>query len=366
MKKILIISNMYPTDNHLSFGIFVKNQVRALEEAGMNVVIAVNDDPTTGKWPVIKKYMKWGLKTLTTAFRQRKQISVTHAHYAFPSGMLALIVKRLFGIPYVVTAHGGDIERMAKKSTRLHNWTETILKNSEHVIAVGPVLAEQIEHDFSIPKEKISVLSMGVNRRIFYPIDKNIAREQVHLAQDAFHFLFVGNVIEQKGVEELVQAFQMVKTSCEKPVKLTIIGARRDEGFQKKLQPFIDEDVQFIDPLAQQELVKWFQAADVFVLPSHLEGFGLVALEALAAGTPVIATQVGGLVSLLNNGAGHLVPPHHASELAQEMKRATTRVADDYYHVSAVNAVLEQHDEKNITAQLQQIYEVAAKGGRRV
>lgn len=359
MKKILVISNMYPTDNHLSFGIFVKNQVEALREAGFEVVTAVNDNPATGKKNVVLKYTKWGLAALKQGFNHRKTAQVTHAHYAFPSGMLALMIKRLFGIPYVVTAHGGDIERMARKSSRLFSWTETILANSEHVIAVGPVLAEQIEQDFSVPKDKISVISMGVNRDVFKPAPKVITTND-----EPFHYLFIGNVIEQKGVEELVQAFQMVKTKGDRPVKLTIIGARRDQEFYKRLKPFIDEDVTFIDPLPQTELVQWLQRSDVFVLPSHLEGFGLVALEALATGTPVIASEVGGLVSLLGYGAGHLVPPRNATALAQEMKRALNVPLADYYNERAVQDVLTLHDEKNIVMRLQQIYEAAAEGGR--
>lgn len=359
MKKILVISNMYPTDDHLSFGIFVKNQVDALQQAGFDVVTAVNDNPATGKKNVLKKYTKWGLHALKQGFTHRKTIDVAHAHYVFPSGMLALINKRLFGTPYVVTAHGGDIERMARKSSRLFSWTETILAASEHVIAVGPVLAEQIEQDFAVPKDKISVISMGVNREVF-----NFAPKVQKTEEQPFRYLFIGNVIEQKGVEELVQAFQMIKTKSERPVELTIIGARRDEDFYKRLKPFIDESVSFIDPLPQTELVKWLHKSDVFVLPSHLEGFGLVALEALATGTPVIASEVGGLVSLLGYGAGHLVPPQNATALAQEMKRALHVPFEDYYNTSAVQDVLTLHDEKNIVTRLQQIYEAAAKGGR--
>lgn len=363
MKKILVISNMYPTDQHRSFGIFVKNQVHALEEAGIDVELAVNDNPATGKKNVLKKYRKWGFKALGKGFSLRKQLSLTHAHYVFPSGMLSLTLKRLFGVPYVVTAHGGDIERMPKKSPRIHNWTTTILQNAEHVIAVGPLLAEQIEQEFTVPKDKISVLSMGVNRELFKPIPKSEARAQLGLDDASFRFLFVGNVIEQKGVEELLQAFQMMKTQCNCNIELTIIGARRDEEYMKRLHPFIDDAVRFIDPLPQNELVKWFQASDTFVLPSHLEGLGLVALEALASGTPVIASEVGGLPSLLANGAGHLVPAKNASELTREMQRATQVPLEEYYNKQAVEDILAIHDEKAILQQLQKIYAASAKGG---
>ena len=91
MKKILVISNMYPTSDHLSFGIFVKNQVTALEKAGLDVEIAVNTNPATGKKNTIVKYAKWGFSTLMKGLKNRKSIVLTHAHYVFPSGMLSLL-----------------------------------------------------------------------------------------------------------------------------------------------------------------------------------------------------------------------------------------------------------------------------------
>ena len=363
MKKILVISNMYPTPNHLSFGIFVKNQVTALKNAGLDVEVAVNTNPATGKKNTITKYAKWGYSTLMKGFKGRKSIDVTHAHYVFPSGMLSLLLKKLFGIPFVVTAHGGDIERMAKKSPRIRNWTASILQESEHIIAVGPVLAQQIEQDFAIAKEKISIISMGVNREIFTKGEQAVVRKKLQLADEPFIFLFVGNVIKQKGVEELLQAFQMIKAKVSRPVELVIIGSKRDENFVQSLHPFISAEVRFVDPLKQTELVEWFQASDVFVLPSHLEGFGLVALEALATDTPVIATEVGGLVSLLGEGAGHLVEPGNAIALSKEMLRAVNTPKDQYMNHEAVEKVLAIHDEKNITAQCMEIYKSALKGG---
>lgn len=362
MKKILVISNMYPSSDHLSFGIFVKNQVTALEKAGLDVEIAVNTNPATGKKNTIVKYAKWGFSTLMKGLKYRKSIDVTHAHYVFPSGMLSLLLKKMFGIPYIVTAHGGDIERMAKKNARIRNWTASILRESDHVIAVGPVLAKQIEQDFDIAPDKISVVSMGVNHHVFSKGSQAEVRQQLQLAKEPFIFLFVGNVIKQKGVEELLQAFQMLKTKVEQPIELKIIGSRRDESFFQSLQPFFSEDVKFIDPLKQQELVKWFQASDVFVLPSHLEGFGLVALEALATDTPVIASKVGGLVSLLGEGAGHLVEPGNAMALSEEMLRAVNTPKDQYMNREAVNEILAIHDEKNITARCIDIYKSAIKG----
>ncbi|QCR31472.1 glycosyltransferase family 4 protein [Lysinibacillus sp. SGAir0095] len=363
MKKVFVISNMYPSSEHLSFGIFVKNQVEALKKEKIDVIVAANDNPATGKKNTILKYGKWAMNVFSKAIKNRNQISVTHAHYVFPSGVFSYMLKKVFNIPYIVTAHGGDIERMAKKSAKIRNWTQKILQESSHVIAVGPVLAEQIENDFNVPREKILICSMGVNCEVFRPADQQEVRKQLGIDEEGFIYLFVGNVIKQKGVEELLHAFKQVQESTGQKVKLVIIGSRRDQNFIQSLEPLLDSSIKLIDPLEQTHLVKWFQASDVFVLPSHIEGFGLVALEAIATGTPVIASRVGGLVSLLENGAGHLVEPHNSKELAIEMLNALNTPKEQYYQMQAADEILFIHDANEITKRVIGLYESAVKGG---
>lgn len=363
MKKLLVISNMYPSKQHLSFGIFVKNQVDAIQKNGVDVLVAANDNPATGKKNTIIKYSKWAKNVLSIALKNKKQISVTHAHYVFPSGLFSLWLKKRYNIPYIVTAHGGDIERMAKKSGKIRNYTEQILRESSHVVAVGPVLAQQIEKEFHVPKEKILICSMGVNREVFKRGNKLAARKELGMDEQVFTYLFVGNVIKQKGVAELMQAFAKVKAQTNKAVKLYIVGSRRDQNFLNEIQNYPQVDITFVDPVQQPKLVKYFQACDVFVLPSHLEGFGLVALEAVASGAPVIASNVGGLPSLLGDGAGHLVEPHNAEALAHEMMTALETPYNSYYDEEAATRVLHIHDEKQITKQIQALYDNAIKGG---
>jgi len=363
MKKVFVISNMYPSNEHPSFGIFVKNQVEALKNENMDVIVAANQDPRTGKKNTLLKYGKWAKEVLGKALKYKKDISVTHAHYVFPSGVFSLMMKKLFNIPYVVTAHGGDIERMAKKSAIIRNWTENILRESSHVIAVGPVLAEQIEKEYGIPREKILVCSMGVNRKQFKPGNKESARKQLQLDEDAFIYLFVGNVIRQKGVEELLIAFQQVKKASDRKIKLVIIGSQRDTNFVNSLKPLMDEDVLMVGPMNQQELVIWYQSSDVFVLPSHLEGFGLVALEAVATGIPVIASDVGGLTYLLGDGAGRLVEPKNPNALADEMLKALTTPKEQYLNQKACERILHIHDADEITKRVIRLYESAVNGG---
>lgn len=326
---------MYPTAKHKSFGIFVKNQVEALKKRGIAVDVAAITNPQSGKKNVLMKYTSWMLRTLKAFLTKGRKYHIVHAHYVFPSGMLGLLFKKCFGTRLIVTAHGGDIDKMARKNDRLFNWTKRILQESDHVIAVGNELYDTILNEFNVPAEKISIINMGVNREIFKPINKEVARSSCGMKEETIPILFVGNMIRQKGLLELMEAMsQLIR--LESSIHLYLIGPEKDHAFMEELQLFINErgiqeHISFLGTKEQTEIAKWMAAAEIFVLPSHIEGFGLVALEAMACGTPVVGTNVGGLKYLLGDQAGKIVPPmdsnaiqHAISQLLSDKKECET------------------------------------------
>jgi glycosyltransferase involved in cell wall biosynthesis len=326
-KRVLVLSNMYPTDKAKSFGIFVKNQVEALRERGLHVDVIAVTNPSMKKQDVIMKYLFWLLKTVLHLIFKGRKYDVVHVHYVFPTGMLGLLYKKLWGTRLIVTAHGGDIDRMAKKNARIRRWTKTILEEADHVIAVGSKLYQNIHEDFQIPKEKISIINMGVNRNVFRPMEKSAARKKCNISADSIPILYVGNIIKQKGLLELIEAFHLLKSEIPN-VSLYLIGAKKDAAFYNELVKLIHQrelqDVFIYDAMPQSDLAIWMSAAEVFVLPSHLEGFGLVALEAMSCHTPVVGSDVGGLSYLLADGAGILVEPHHPQSLYEGLKKVIT------------------------------------------
>lgn len=322
-KKILVITNMYPTPKHQSFGVFIKNQVEALRKRGLHIDVAAITNPKSGKVNVVTKYTAWIMQTFFCLLTKGKSYDLVHAHYTFPSGYLAMLFKKLFGCRMVVTAHGGDIDKMARKSERLFQLTKKILHSADHVIAVGEELREKITSEFSVPANKVSVINMGVNREIFKPHGKEVTRKELGISGEEKVILFVGNILEQKGLSELVDAFTALR-GTNGPMTLRIIGAEKDLFFKKKLEETIAErnlqdDVQFLGVMDQREIARWMCAADCLVLPSHIEGFGLVALEAMACGTPVVGSDAGGLKYLLGDGAGVTVPVKNSRELAHSL-----------------------------------------------
>lgn len=362
MRKIAVFSNMYPSEKHPTFGIFVKNQVDLLRSKGLDVEVTAIDDPSKGKVNAIRKYAFWFLKSLGYMLKNRKSISVTHAHYAFPTGYISLLGKKWLGLPYVVTVHGGDIDKMATKSERIASMTKEILQQASAVIVVGERLKRDVIEQFGVREELVHTMSMGVDTQIFKPLPKVDMRDELNISQTEKMILFVGNLIEAKGVLDLVDAYKVVHHAYPK-TSLHLIGSDKDEQFMKTFAARVQMDDVHIShhaPLSQIEIAKWLSAADVFVLPSHHEGFGLVALEAMATGTPVVATNVGGLSYLLDNDAGILVEAKNSNSLADGIIQALNEGQTD--RKPNMQCKVAQHTYDVIAKRLQTIYDSVAKG----
>lgn len=364
MRKIVVFSNMYPSMQHPTYGIFVKNQVGLLQSAGLDVDVVAIQNPGKGKIQALKKYMTWFFRSVLYMMKNRKKLSLTHAHYAFPTGIISLIGKKMFGIPYVVTVHGGDIDKMAARSQRIADMTKNILRQAESVIVVGDKLREDVINNFDVPEANVHVMSMGVDTSIFNYVAKVEAREKLSLPIEEKILIFVGNVIQAKGLLELVEAFDSLKMSFPDS-SLYVIGSQKDGQFVEELRSFIREkdveDIHFKEPLGQADLALWMSAADALVLPSYHEGFGLVALEAMSAGTKVVATDVGGLSYLLKDRAGILVEPKNPDSLAKGLWSAldeNSNVIDE----TVVQAKISQHSYETILEDLLSIYRSAEKG----
>lgn len=321
--NILVITNMYPGKNSPSFGVFIKNQVESLRKRGVNVDVIGIRDHRMGTFFILKKYMLWTMKILLQIVK-RKQYQIVHCHYVFPSGLFGLIFQRLFNSKLVVTAHGGDIDKMARKNPFIFNQTRKILQKANIIIVVGKKLKKDIISDFKIDKKKILVVNMGVDRQIFTPLPKDEAKAKLNLSKHDWHILFVGNLIKAKGLDELIMAFNQLKKEYPN-LQLHLIGANKEPVFLAKLQKRIKEesieDVHFYPPMKQEDIAIWMSAADVYVLPSYIEGFGLSALEAMSCHTPVVGTDVGGLSHLLDQDAGVLVKPHDVDSLKAGIER---------------------------------------------
>lgn len=358
--RVLVITNMYPTEENKSFGIFVKNQVDALVKRGLEVDVAAITDPRAGKLNVMKKYFTWMLSTLQAFLSKGKQYEVVHAHYVFPSGLLGYFFKKRFRTRLIVTAHGGDIDKMARKSPWIYKWTKKILHEADHVIAVGQELYDTIHHEFRVEKERLSIINMGVNREVFKPILKEEARKLCGIEDGTRPILFVGNIIKQKGLLELVDAVsKLVRTYPQ--IQLYLIGATHNESFKRELierikAGNIENHVTYLGVKKQREVAESMAAAEVFVLPSHIEGFGLVALEAMSCGTPVVGTNVGGLKVLLDNDAGKIVPSQNDEALTEAIADLLSSKEKQELFIKNGEKKAEENDQERMINRVMDVY----------
>lgn len=361
--NILFITNMFPSKDHPQFGIFVENQVKALTNQDQEVLVLGINQPSSSRKKVIKKYFQWGYRWGRIVLSSLKtKVDIVHAHYTFPSGMLALMFKKLTKTPYVVTCHGGDINKMAEKNEYLKRITSIILKKADHVIVVGPELWEKVRKEYEVSSHKINQISMGVNKAMFHPIPKEEALRVTQLNSDEINILFVGNLVEEKGIEDLLKAWKST-VAKESNIKLHIVGSAKSESYKSKITDLIQTEnmkatVSFHGAKPQSELKNWFSSVDMLVVPSRNEGFGLVALEAMACETPVVTTDAGGLKYIAAKGRGLMAnagDPRSLNEKISAMLNLNKKEKEAMVKKALI--FVEENEVNNLNKKVLNIYE---------
>ena len=266
-----------------------------------------------------------------------------HSHY-WLSGQVGWIAKERWGIPLVHTMH--TMARVKNSQLASGDTPEPAVREigEEQVVEIADVLvanteqeAQELHELYGADVGKIRVVSPGVDLSTFVPGSKTDARTRLGIDHNAQLIVFVGRIQPLKGPDVLLRgAAELLRTHSQlrKTLTVAICGGPSGAGLDnpnllvdQANDLGIADNVRFVPPLNRAELVTWFQAADVCAVPSYSESFGLVALEAQACGTPVVASRVGGLVTTVNNNIsgllvdGHL-PAHWASALASIVTNA--------------------------------------------
>ena len=253
---------------------------------------------------------------------------VIHSHY-WLSGKVAMPAAKELGIPLIHTMH--TMARVKNLNLAEGEVPEPMIRvqGETQVVAAADALIANTDAEgaslvslYDACPDKVHVVTPGVDLYNFTPGNgRNAAREVVGLPQDALVVSFVGRIQPHKGPEVLIRATsEMIKHSPMLRPKLVVnvmggaSGANTEEVDRlKELSSWlgIDDVVRFEPPVARKDLAQWYRAADLVVVPSYSESFGLVALEAQACGTPVVATAVGGLRTAVADGiSGVLVDGH--------------------------------------------------------
>jgi glycosyltransferase involved in cell wall biosynthesis len=217
-----------------------------------------------------------------------------------------------------------------------------IAQRAKSIIATSPVEKKIIAKLFGISSNKIKKISIGVDTKIFKPIKKTQARKITRIDEREKMILYVGRIEWRKGIGTLLYAFHKV-VSLYPNAKLYIIGGGRSKAAKKlensereRLKKIaselgIKEKVVFLGAKKQKNLYKYYSASDVCVVPSYYEPFGIVPLEAMACGTPVVASRTGGLQYTVKDGeTGHLAEPRNYEDLARKINLALKNGKDFY------------------------------------
>lgn len=253
--------------------------------------------------------------------KQHISFDVVHAHY-YQSGLAALSI----GQPFIMSFHTlalmknlvarDALEREGAARIRVEF---TLMKRAQMIVASSKSDRAYMEYLYDAPTEKITVVSPGIDTALFHPMEKKAVRKHIHADPKHKIVLFVGRVEPLKGIDALLYAIKILtKQHPEETICLWIVGGDISEDtnrWPKTLQDLahlqktlsLSTSVRFVGRQKQTELPYYYNAADVVVIPSHYESFGMVALEAIGCGVPIITTNVVGISSLLSDDYASLI-----------------------------------------------------------
>lgn len=360
--KILTLTTVYPTPTESGFGVFVERRVQHLAKLAEVKVLApvpviryrghvvelrrsVPARSCQGATEIIRP--RWfyppGAGALNAAFlffriiwpamflRRRYPFEIIDAHFGHPEGVSAALLSCVFRCPFTVTIRGSERihaqHRFRKLSIR---WA---LRRAGRVIAVAESL-RKFAINLGVDPIRVVVIPNGVDTEVFHPRDRESGQSHYRLSSTAKLIVSAGHLNQLKGHHRIIDALrQLVDSGLD--VELAIAGGGgRAENYEPVLRRQIAEHglearVKLLGYLHQEELANLISAADVFCLASSSEGWPNVVHESLACGTPVVATNVGGIPEMIpSEQYGIVVPVDEQAALTSALSQALSRTWD--------------------------------------
>ena len=330
MIKVAIICNSYPTIKNNTNQIFIKNLVNELCKQSIkpdvyyNMIYDYWGNASNQKSVLanLLKYAVYFIGLLRLILRIR-QYNVLNPHGVMISGYTAILLKRLFHLPVVLHIHGGDLNLYSTSSNLYKNIYNKTISESDKIIVNSNDIKSKVLNLTGVEKNKVKVVSPGISYNIFFPMadDKIInQKDSYHIDPNKVVLLFAGNAIKRKGLDILITALESL--TKEQLSKITLIicseGPEIINARNRLNQiPNLKQSTLFIKKVQQYELNILYNIATLFIFPSRQEPLGLVGLEALACGTPVVGSNVGGIPEYVNNENGYLFDPNNPKELSK-------------------------------------------------
>ena len=388
--KVLTFSSLYPNNIWPQLGIFIKERMThfaALKDCEVKVIAPVPYFPPLKlghRFPysqvrrretiegidvyhpryfmIPKVSMVWHgvmmfLAVLPLAYklRQAYRFDVIDAHFVYPDGLAAVLLGHAFNTPVVVSARGSDIN-LYRQLPLINRWLRYTLKRSERVIAVSQALKAAISQ-LGIASAKVAVIPNGVDPNKFFPYSRQEARRKLGLG-DGRLLLSVGNLNSNKGFDLLLESFKALRRDFH-DLSLVIVG---EGALRKRLEEQIAAlDLQpwarLVGAAPHDALHLWYNAANLFCLASVREGWPNVLLEALACGTPVVATEVGGIPEIVTSREVGFLAKRSEQALVTQLACA---LRQDWQREPLVRYA-QQHTWDAVAQSVLQVFELALK-----
>ncbi len=355
--RILTISHLYPSEVDETAGTFVHQQVCALRERGHDVRVIspvgwapprvsryaahravprctkIDDVPVLHPRMFVLPGAKLGPSIVHTTLRavighvrrtyRDWPFDLVHAHMLVPDGWAAASAGHAVGVPVIATAHGSaDVLRTPNRSAA---WRRTVVESItelDQIIAVSHAVARAV-CDLARPRHGVRVIPNGADPARFADVDRASARQVLGLPDDRPIALFVGHLTDLKGISDLVDAVGITAADAGVRPLLAIVGdgPLRPALEERVAELGLGDSVRFVGKVPHDDVGTWMGACDVVVLPSLSEGLPTVICEAMVAGRAVIATTIGGIPELVEDGVtGRLVAPADAPALADALR----------------------------------------------
>lgn len=301
------------------------------------------------------------------SFRKSSDTSydLLYSHY-WLSGLAGKQLQTWWHIPHIIMFHTlGAVKNsigIGTDETELRIESEReLVQSCDLIVAATSREEKDLIHYYSASPQKIKIIPCGVNLNLFKPMDRKKVRMTLGLDHQKI-LLFVGRLDPLKGLEQLLKAFSEIPKKC--MANLIVVGGDdyNHTGTHKldsmAAELGIQSRIHFAGSVEQEELVRYYNAADICIIPSYYESFGMVALESLACGTPVIATDVGAMSEILSQPvAGEIIKCDRRHSLASKITGILNRNSNHIQNIETRRNLVSRYKWSNIADMLLHQYD---------
>ena len=350
--KVLVMSHMYPHLNNPNSGTFVHEQVAELQKQGVEVVVLCTLSKSakaltyvSAKWKnyyeqpdfteldgvpvhfdnylVIPRNFFYhtsgarmynGIVDKATRLHKEHQFDLIHAHVALPDGYAAVKIGEKLNLPVVTTIHGQDVQTVIHKSIACKNKIEYVIDQSDATIFVSTKLLKLKEKHLTTNNDRSVVINNGLPSMFD-------CYNEIRKPNDITQLLSISNLKDTKGLNYNLEALSQLKKEGY-TFHYSIVGEGEErEKLERLVTRFqLENEVSFLGLLTREEVLQQIRQSDIFAMPSWQEGFGMVYVEAMSQGLPIIACAGEGIEDVVTDGEnGYLVKPRDHLELKERL-----------------------------------------------